>query len=66
MQGRCKSCSRLIFDVSDPSMLPREVVCQHCHMVNLIRKVYVCEQCGAVFAKPIEKATHIRMEHRGR
>lgn len=66
MQGRCSNCNRLIFDVSDPSTLPREVVCQHCGAVNEIPKMYVCRQCGAVFSKPIEKASHIRKEHRGR
>ena len=34
----CRKCGRLVCDVSDKSMLPNVLQCQHCHHNNIIRR----------------------------
>jgi len=37
MEGKCRKCGRLIYDVTDMDMLPNVLECQHCHHRNIIR-----------------------------
>jgi len=38
-QRRCSNahCRRLICDVADKAMLPDRLMCQHCHVTNVLR-----------------------------
>lgn len=38
IEGRCRKCGRLIYDVTDTDMLPNVLECQHCHHRNIIRR----------------------------
>ena len=65
-QGTCKNCGRLIFDTEKLDELPDEIICQHCHTVNIVRTghKFTCKKCGAGFDSFSEVGTHHRAVHR--
>lgn len=62
MEGRCRDCGRLIFDVKDVSDLPEVLECQHCGHRN---RIIACVEHQAVFATRKQLKRHIVLEHKG-
>ena len=60
MEGRCRGCGRLIFDVKDVSTLPEVVQCQHCGHNN---KVFACAEHQEVFTTQKKLKRHMGIAH---